>query len=112
MGFSGNDAGGFKWEGFNSGAPSQKPPTPPKPRKPRKPIGNAFTRTLINLGVTVVFGLAYFYVQLPALNFHDEEFYLFAFLLCAVYCICAAVTSGFQGTGFKEYAGFVKKQYS
>lgn len=81
-----------------------------KPRKKRKPIGNAFTRTLINLGVTLVFGLLYFYIELPAINFHAEEFYVFAFLLCAVYCVCAIVTSGFQDEGIKGYVGFVKKQ--
>nr|WP_325184715.1 CvpA family protein [uncultured Oscillibacter sp.] len=86
--------------------------TPParKPRKPRKAIGNAFTRTLLNLAVTLVFGAVYFYLELPALNFHAEEFYVFAFLLCAVYCVCAVFTSGFQGEGVKGYLGFVKKQ--
>ena len=101
--------GDFDSNVFNDRSGQSGGGTPP-PRKPRKPVGNAFTRTLINLGVTLVFGLVYFYVQLPALNFHDEDFYLFLFLLCAVYCGCAVVTSGFQGTGLKEYAGFVKKQ--
>ena len=78
--------------------------------KPRKAIGNAFTRTLINLGVTLLFGLGYFYFELPALNFHAEEFYVFVFLLCAVYCVMAILTSGFQGEGVKGYFGFVKKQ--
>ena len=76
------------------------PPSPSVPSgsgKPRKAIGNAFTRTLINLGVTLLFGLGYFYFELPALNFHAEEFYVFVFLLCAVYCVCAVLTSGFQG---------------
>ena len=58
------------------------------------------TRTLINIAVTaLVLGLVYFYVELPALNLHAEEFYVFVFLLCAVYCGCAVLTSGFQGTG-------------
>lgn len=47
---------------------------------------------------------------MPALNFHAEEFYVFVFLLCAVYCVCAVLTSGFQGEGVKGYFGFVKKQ--
>ena len=85
-------------------------PPPPKPRKPRKAIGNAFTRTLLNIAVTLVFGAAYFYLELPALNPHAEEFYVFVFLLCAVYCVCAVFTSGFQGEGVKGYFGFVKKQ--
>ena len=85
--------------------------TPPrKERKPRKPIGNAFTRTLINIGVTLVFALVYFYLELPAVNLHAEEFYVFVFLLCAVYCGCAVLTSGFQGEGVKGYVSFAKKQ--
>ena len=83
---------------------------PKRERKPRKPIGNAFTRTLINLAVTLVFGLVYFYVELPALNPQAEELYVFVFLLCAVYAGCAIFTSGFQGTGAKGYFQFVKKQ--
>ena len=96
------------FQGFQSGSNGETPPK--RPRKPRKPIGNAFTRTLINLAVTLVFGLVYFYAELPAINLHAEEFYVFVFLLCAVYCVCAVITSGFQGEGIKGYVGFVKKQ--
>ena len=105
--FGGFDPGAFG--GFSGGDASQ-PQRPRRERKPRKAIGNAFTRTLINLGVTLLFGLGYFYFELPALNFHAEEFYVFVFLLCAVYCVCAVLTSGFQGEGVKGYFGFVKKQ--
>ena len=105
-GFGGafNNNGGFQQEdsGFT--------PPPKRERKPRKAIGNAFTRTLINLGVTLLFGLVYFYLELPAINLHAEEFYVFVFLLCAVYCVCAVLTSGFQGDGVKGYVHFVKKQ--
>lgn len=104
--FGGFDPGAF---GFGGGDGSQ-PQRPQRQRKPRKAIGNAPTRTLINLGVTLLFGLGYFYFELPALNFHAEEFYVFLFLLCAVYCVCAVLTSGFQGEGVKGYFGFVKKQ--
>ncbi len=108
-GFNPGDFGGFNGaEG--QGNAGYTPPRPKKERKPRKPIGNAFTRTLINLAVTLVFGLVYFYVELPAINLHAEEFYVFAFLLCAVYCVCAVLTSGFQGEGVRGYVGFVKKQ--
>ena len=105
--FGGCDPSAFG--GFSGGDASQ-PQRPKRERKPRKAIGNAFTRTLINLGVTLLFGLGYFYFELPALNFHAEEFYVFVFLLCAVYCVCAVLTSGFQGEGVKGYFGFVKKQ--
>ena len=105
--FGGFDPSSFG--GFGGGDDSQ-PQRPRRERKPRKAIGNALTRTLINLGVTLLFGLGYFYFELPALNFHAEEFYVFLFLLCAVYCVYAVLTSGFQGEGVKGYFGFVKKQ--
>ena len=108
-GFNPGDFGGFNGAD-GQGNTGYTPPRPKKERKPRKPIGNAFTRTLINLAVTLVFGLVYFYVELPAINLHAEEFYVFAFLLCAVYCVCAVLTSGFQGEGVRGYVGFVKKQ--
>lgn len=106
------DFGGFDPSAFGgfSGGDASQPQRPKREWKPRKAIGNAFTRTLINLGVTLLFGLGYFYFELPALNFHAEEFYVFVFLLCAVYCVCAVLTSGFQGEGVKGYFGFVKKQ--
>ena len=105
-------SGGFQQGAADGGAaePTPPPTRPKKERKPRKPIGNAFTRTLINLAVTLVFGAGYFYFKLPALNFHSEDFYVFVFLLCVVYCVCAVITSGFQGEGVKGYVGFVKKQ--
>ncbi len=105
--FGGSNAfgGGFNPEGFQNSNPRPK-----RTRKPRRAVGNAFSRTLINLAVTLVFGLVYFYLELPALNLHAEEFYVFAFLLCAVYCVCAIFTSGFQAEGVKGYFGFVRKQ--
>ena len=65
-GFDPNVFGGGTGGGFTP------PQRPKKERKPRKAIGNAFTRTLINLAVTLVVGLAYFYVELPALNTSDR----------------------------------------
>ena len=81
-----------------------------KPKKPRKAIGTPLGRTLLNLAVTLLVGAVYYYVCLPALNLHSESFYVFALLLCAVYCVMAILTSGFQGEGPKGYFGFVKKQ--
>ena len=111
------DPGGFgAFGGAQGGGDGTPPPPPPSPRrpkkerKPRKAIGNGFTRVLVNLLVTLVFGLLYFYVNLPALNFQSQELYVFLFLLCAAYCISAVFTSGFQGEGAKGYFHFVKKQ--
>ena len=97
----------FNFGGFNPGDFGQGGERPQRERKPRKPIGTPVTRTLINIAVTALVGLVYFYVELPALNPHAEEFYFFVFLLCAVYCGCAVLTSGFQGTGARGYLGLV-----
>ena len=85
-------------------------PVPHRPKKQRRPIGSPAGRTLLNLAVTLIFGAVYFYIVLPPLNLHSGEFYVFVLLLCAVYCGCAILTSGFQGSGAKGYFGFVKKQ--
>lgn len=79
---------------------------------PRKPIGKA-ARVLISLAVTLVFGLAYFYLSLPALNLQDGNFYTFVFVLCIVFVVASLFTSGFRmapGSGVKEYFRFVKTQ--
>ena len=106
--FNGNQEG--EAEGGQQSHQNPFAQRPKKERKPRKAIGNAFTRTLINLGVTILFALVYFYVELPALNFHSEDLYVFVFLVCAAYCAMAMITSGFQADGVKGYVGFVKKQ--
>ena len=107
MPFSGSDSGGFQWEGFDSGAPNQ--PKPPR-KKPRRAVKSPVKRLLINLGVTLIAGLVYFYLELPALNLQAPDFYAFVLLLCAVYCGCAVLTSGFEGQGAKHYFKFLKKQ--
>ena len=81
-----------------------------RPKKERRPIGTPAARTAINLAVTLLFAAVYYYVVLPAINFKTAEFYTFFVLLAVVYCVCAVITSGFQGTGAKGYFKFVKKQ--
>ncbi len=83
---------------------------PPKPKKERRAVGTPLSRTLINLAVTLLVGFIYYYVVLPPINLHSPDFYAFALLLCLCYCGMAILTSGFQGTGVKGYARFVKKQ--
>lgn len=102
FGFSGADGN------FQNFGGQQTPPQ--RPKKPRKPVGNAFTRTLINLGVTLAVAAVWFYLELPAINLHSEEFYFYALVLCAVYCGCAVLTSGFQGDGWRGYFQFLRKQ--
>ncbi len=76
-----------------------------------------FARTLLSLVITAVVGFAYFYVSLPALNFHSSEFYSFFGLLCVVYVISVFLLSGAPhdnvvrtpGERLKEWLGFVKR---
>ncbi|MGM9662903.1 MAG: CvpA family protein [Oscillospiraceae bacterium] len=80
---------------------------PPKePRSVKSPV----KRTLINVVVTLVFGLVYFYVDLPPLNLKAERFYTFLLLLCLIYCVSAVITAGFKAQGMKDYFRFVKRQ--
>ena len=101
--FSGSDAGGFQFD-------PNAAPKPKRERKPRKSIGSKGGRIAVNTLVTLLVGAVFFYVQMPAINLHAEEFYGFVLLLCVTYCVCALFTSGFQGTGAKGYFTFVKKQ--
>ena len=100
---SGSDAGGFQFD-------PNAAPKPKRERKPRKSIGSKGGRIAVNTLVTLLVGAVFFYVQMPAINLHAEEFYGFVLLLCVTYCVCALFTSGFQGTGAKGYFTFVKKQ--
>lgn len=58
---------------------------------------------LISILVTIVVGLIYFYVNLPAINLHAAEFYTFILILCAVYCGCNLVVTGFKAASVKDY---------
>ena len=83
-----------------------------KVQKMKKPKTKT-QKILINLVVTLLFGVVYFYLALPALNLQAEEFYIFLFLMCAVYILSALVTSGMDlhgRGGFKEYLHFIKSQ--
>lgn len=51
-------------------------------------------RTLINLLITLLFGLVYFYFKLPAINLQDPGFYTFFLLMSAVYCFLSILTQG------------------
>lgn len=59
-----------------------------------KKSGGRGRRLVRNLVITLVFALLYYYVTLPALNLHAEEFYVFAFLCAAVYCGLTVVSAG------------------
>lgn len=96
---------------------SQKKPDQASHR-PKGKLG----KILLNLLITLIVGGVYFYVSLPALNPQSGDFYFFVFLLCAVYILCALVTSGvhlgspvqtasgMHKLDLKEYFRFIKNQ--
>ena len=52
------------------------------------------SRTLLSLAVTALVGFVSFYFTLPALNFHDKQFYSYLGLLCVVYVVSVFLLSG------------------
>ncbi len=85
-----------------------------KPGRVSGRLKNTGIRILINVLVTVVFGLGYFYYSLPALNLHAQDLYVFIAVICVVYIACALLTSGFDFAGTRnspgEYLKFIKAQ--
>lgn len=59
-----------------------------------KNVSGRGKRMLLNLFLTALFGLIYFYLKLPAINLHDSAFYAFAFLLAAVFCFLSIFSLG------------------
>jgi len=86
---------------------------PPSGKSGHK-LNSPVVRIIINIVVTLLAGLGYFYYSLPALNVQSQDLYIFIGLLCVVYIFCALLTSGFdiKGTGKapKEYLKFIKAQ--
>ena len=74
-------------------------------------------RTLFSLIVTAVVGFLYFYVSLPAISLQDGDFYAFLIFLCAVYIVCAFITSAKPADSvvrtpkeqLREWLSFVRK---
>ncbi len=56
----------------------------------KKKLPPMVTRILI----TTIFAFLYFYFNLPAINLQDTQFYMFIFLICAVYCFLSIATMG------------------
>ena len=42
-------------------------------------------RTLLPVGITLIFAAGYYYYAPPAFNFHDPELWWFLIVLCAIY---------------------------
>ena len=76
-----------------------------------QPSRKGSKKTVLTVVLTILVGLIYFYFNLPAINLHAKEFYVFIFILCAVYIGLTLLFSGekLQG-GVREYLGFVKRR--
>ncbi|NCC68472.1 MAG: CvpA family protein, partial [Clostridia bacterium] len=80
---------------------------PPRKSKPPRSKGSGL---LICILVTLVFGLLYYYFQLPAINIHSGDLYVFIIMLCAVFFICEILTTGFHGDTPKSYINHIRKK--
>ncbi len=67
-------------------------------------------RNLYSLAITAVVGFVYFYINLPALNIHAQEFYGFVLMLCILYTACMIVLAGFRTRSIKEFGDYAWKQ--
>lgn len=67
-------------------------------------------RNFYSLIVTALAGFIYFYIYLPAVNIHSEDFYGFIMLLCIVYTGCMILLGGFKSRSVKEFITFSWKQ--
>lgn len=67
-------------------------------------------RNFYSLLVTALVGFLYFYVYLPAINIHSQDFYGFIMLLCIVYTACMILLGGFKSRSIKEFINYSWKQ--
>ena len=76
--------------------------------QPSKTPLNPALRLLLSLLITALFGVVYFYVELPAINIHALEFYWFIFLLCVVYAISRILLGRVRAGGARGYLSYVR----
>ena len=74
-----------------------------------KEIGT-WKRNLYSLLVTALAMGIYFYIYLPALNIHAEEFYGFVMLACIIYTGCMIFLGGFKCRSIKDFIQYSWKQ--
>ena len=65
---------------------------------------------VLSIVITLIFGFLYFYFELPALNIHSGELYIFIILLCLVWCASSLILGGFRASSVKEYVGVARKK--
>ena len=81
-----------------------------RPRKPARPPKSPGKRILTSILITLAFGLVYYWFELPALNIHAGELYVFIILLCAVFAVCELVGSRFHGETIRDYIAQARKK--
>ncbi|MCD7817621.1 MAG: CvpA family protein [Lachnospiraceae bacterium] len=59
---------------------------------------NGLMNLIVRLVITVVLGGIYFYVMLPPINLKSMEFWMFLFVLLAIYILATLITSGLRLT--------------
>lgn len=66
-----------------------------KSPRPRRVIGQSspVVSAVISLIVTLLVGGLYFYFELPAINFMNEELYIFLIILSAIFAVCMTLLS-------------------
>ncbi len=84
-------------------------PKPPRAKKLRPPKP-AWKRMLISLLITLAFALLYYYFELPALNIHSGDLYVFVILVSVVFCVCELIGMGFHANGVREYLEGARKK--
>lgn len=99
----GNTGGSFS--GHNASADSG----PRRQRSHRPPKGTPTTRLMKSLLITLIFGVIYFYIEIPAINIHAQETYWFIFWLCVVYSVSMIVLGGFRAETPGGYFPYIKK---
>ena len=68
-------------------------------------------KKLINIGLTLLFSLIYYYIVLPPINLQSEEFYMFIIITCLVYIGCSIFTGAPKViSDTKGYFTYVKKK--
>ena len=110
MKFNFGNFGGFQQDP-ESGEYSWTPPRGEqrKPRKQRKAMGSV-KANIISILITLVFAFLYFYFELPALNIHSGELYIFIILVALVWCVSSLILGGFRGNSVKEYVSTARKK--
>lgn len=100
----------FDFKVYGPGMNQGEPTVHRHPRQSRAPKGGPVTRLLLSILITVIFGGIYFYVKLPVLNIHSEEFYGFVILLCIVFSVIMILMQGFRADSVMEYVRYTRKR--